>query len=405
MDLYTLPNLIHKANHTWLSHGLSQLLLIGAASRLLVFVSAIAGNVFLGARAAAPGEYLWNSEIPFVNLFSRWDSGWYVQIALNGYPAGGNPVSPNWAWFPLYPFFMKVLGPLFSGWMSSFDAVLVAGFLISNVLFFVSLFLFYEISKLVLKNRRLSLVSTIFFSFWPGSLFYSCVYSESMFMTLALGAFYFLEKGAGGKSTVLGFLAGLTRSSGFLVFIPFLFKGLRERKLRLITQSFIVATPYLWFSLFGYFSTGLFPVREIVASQYWGTPDFLPIQFFKLTSYLYPWSAGYAILLLTGFLMILLPFMALLFLKPWKILPFSSRIAADREDMKYWAFSLVTLAVILFYSSIFSMQRYAITILPIYWIAATLWERNRKWGILMLDIMVTLLVISTILFANWLPYY
>jgi hypothetical protein len=87
------------------------------------------------------------------------------------------------------------------------------------------------------------------------------------------------------------------------------------------------------------------------------------------------------------------------------MLPVSYRLAADRENMKYWAFSLVTLATILFCSNIFSIQRYALPILPIYWVSATLWNRRKKWGIILFGVMTTILIIGTILFATWLPYY
>lgn len=406
VGFHNLLNLSHKLNRNWLFQGVGKILLIGLASRLLIFVSAIVGFYTFGIRPDTSGEGLWSSGVPVVNLFSRWDAGWYASIALNGYPSGGNPVSQAWAWFPLYPLAMKIVGSVFSGLLAPLDAVLVAGFLVSNALFFVSLFFFYKLSKAVLNNSRLALVSTVFFSFYPGALFYSCVYSESMFMALALGAFYFLEKGEGGKSTLLGFLAGLTRSNGFLVGIPFLFHGLQKRNLRLIFQSIVVASPYLWFNLFGYFSTGLFPIREICVTHYWGIPDFLFVQIF-LMKYCgrNPLFVGYQILYFVGALLIIFPFIWMLFSKRWKIKSVSPYFGVESKDLKYWAFSLVTLATILFYSLEFSMQRYAIPILPMYWVSAIVWDRNARMGEVLFCIITTILVIGTVLFATWRFYY
>jgi len=170
-----------------LSSNTGKVLLIGLSSRLLIFGAALLGSLFSTSAKIA-------STIPIINLFSQWDGGWYSQIAVFGYPAGNNPLSGNWAFFPLYPFLMRFFGTPLFGIMSFDQAVLISGFLISNILFFVSLILFYHVTKLIFGKSTLALISTVFFAFWPGALFYSTVYSESLFMTLALGAFYFWKR-------------------------------------------------------------------------------------------------------------------------------------------------------------------------------------------------------------------
>ena len=45
---------------------------------------------------------------PWVNMLSRWDAGWYVEIARDGYRY--EPGSPsNAAFFPLYPVLIRVI--------------------------------------------------------------------------------------------------------------------------------------------------------------------------------------------------------------------------------------------------------------------------------------------------------
>jgi Gpi18-like mannosyltransferase len=266
-----------------LSSNTGKVLLIGLSSRLLIFGAALLGFLFSTSTKIV-------STIPIINLFSQWDGGWYSKIAVFGYPAGNNPLSGNWAFFPLYPFLMRFFGTPLFGIMSSDQAVLISGFLISNILFFVSLILLYHITKLVFGKSTLALISTVFFAFWPGALFYSTVYSESLFMTLALGAFYFLEKAQSGKSAILGFFAALTRSNGFLVLIPFVYNGLQTRKYRTAAlQALAIALPYLLFTAYGYFLTGLFPVREIVYNHIWGASR---LTLTEVTSY----QLGYATL-------------------------------------------------------------------------------------------------------------
>jgi hypothetical protein len=361
--------------------------LIGLSSRFLIFVVAFLASIFYGS-----GKIV--SSIPLVNFFSQWDGAWYNEIALFGYPNGSNPLSGNWAFFPLYPFLMRVFGTPFFGLMSSSDAVLFSGFLISNLLFFVSLFLFYQVTKIIFGQNSLALISTIFFAFWPGALFYSTVYSESLFMTFALGAFYLMEKGKSGKSAVFGFFAALTRSNGFLVFIPFVYYGLQTRKYRTaILQTFVIFLPYLLFNVYGYFSTGLFPVREIVYNHIWGASRLTLTQ---VTSY----QIGYTGLFSMEAVLILLPFAWFLLTEKVPISDFVKGLITQRKDLKYWAFSIYILLMLLFYSDPQNLHRYALPILPLYWVSALIWGKNRKIGRAMLIVSTVILVIGTVLFTT-----
>jgi len=293
---------------------------------------------------------------------------------------------------------MRNLGAVFFGILTPFESVLLAGFLISNILFFVSLIIFYKLSQIILRNSKLALISTVFFAFWPGSLFYSSIYTESLFMMLALGAFYFLEREKSVKSTLFGFLAGLTKSNGFLVFIPFLYDGLQKRKKLLIFQSILIFTPYILFTLFGYFTTGVFFIRETAYYYCYGTQKFFFAQLFDV-------ELEYALLFFVEALLIFIPFICFLFCKEWKMVDFPRKLNAERKDLKYWVFSLVLLIVILFYSVAANLHRYAIPILPLYWVAATIWNTKPKLGKILLALMMSLLIIGTILFSTWRWYW
>jgi hypothetical protein len=370
-----------------LASEIGKVFLIGLSSRLLIFGAAFLTSIFSSSAKIV-------SSIPLVNFFSQWDGAWYTQIVLFGYPAGSNPLSGNWAFFPLYPFLMRVFGTPFYGLMSSTEAVLLSGFLISNVLFFVSLFLFYHVTKIIFSKNSFALISTVFFAFWPGALFYSTVYSESLFMTFALGAFFLLEKGKSGKSAVLGFFAALTRSNGLLVLIPFVYNGLQTRKYRTaFFQAIVIALPYLLFNVYGYFSTGLFPVREIVYNHIWGASRLTLTQ---VTSY----QIGYTGLFSFEAVLILLPFIWFLLTEKVPIRDFVRGLVGERKDLKYWAFSIYLLLMLLFYSDPQNLHRYALPVLPLYWVSALVWGKYKKIGKVLLVISTVILVIGTILFTT-----
>ncbi len=364
-----------------------KIFLVGLSSRLLIFAVAAITALFSSSAKTM-------SSIPIVNYFSQWDGGWYSQIALTGYPAGNNPASGNWAFFPLYPILMRVFGTPLFGIMPADQAVLVSGFVISNILFFVSLFLFYNVTKLVFSKSSFALISTVFFAFWPGALFYSSVYSESLFMTFALGAFYFLEKDKSVKSSVLGFFASLTRSSGFLVLIPFVYNGLQKRKYgTAISQAIVVALPYFLFNVYGYFLTGLFPVREIVYNHVWGASRLTLTQ--VITDQL-----GYTVLFSAETALILAPFVWFLFTEKVPIRDFVRGTVSERKDLKYWAFAIYTLIILAFYSDPMNLHRYALPILPLYWVSGLVWGKNKTAGKLLLIVSTVILIIGTILFTT-----
>ena len=93
-------------------------LLIGLSSRILVVAVFVLCSVLFIASSQLPATHQTNP-LPIVNLFNRYDSGYYISIAKNGYPTGypdisfwngrnfnayvPNPVlaKPDWAFFPL----------------------------------------------------------------------------------------------------------------------------------------------------------------------------------------------------------------------------------------------------------------------------------------------------------------
>jgi Gpi18-like mannosyltransferase len=66
------------------------------------------------------------------------------------------------------------------------NAVELAGFIVSNIAFFISIYFFYKLTNKIFNSTQIALVATAFFSFWGGAVFYSAIYTEALFMALAL---------------------------------------------------------------------------------------------------------------------------------------------------------------------------------------------------------------------------
>ncbi len=77
-----------------------------------------------------------------------------------------------------------------------------------------------------------------------------------------------------------------------------------------------------------------------------------------------------------------------------------------RRDLKYWALTLIGTIMLVFvaiYANANSIQRYAIIILPMYWVSAFTWNKNSKLGKALLILWIMILIIGTVIFASGQP--
>lgn len=177
-------------------------------SRLALWAAAVlALLVFVPSRNPNAGR--WDSprlhELGYgLDVWARWDSDWYLLIAQDGY---ADSPSSTPAFFPLYPGLVAVLGRLLAG------HYVLAGVLLSLAACAVAFVLMYTLALERLDPdgaRRAVLYLAIF----PTALFLGAVYSESLYLALALGSFLLAERGRFlGAGSVAG-LAMLTRPVG-----------------------------------------------------------------------------------------------------------------------------------------------------------------------------------------------
>src|SRR2546430_9761359 len=187
--------------------------LIGTRLPILL-LGAIAVTV-VGTIPAPTAEALWRvSSNELVNLQARWDTDFYHQIATVGYRWDPSVfLHQNVVFFPLYPLLMRWGGALLGG------HPLLAGTLISLAAFGGAISLLYRLAVLELGEEKawpvILLVST-----YPYALFYSVVYTESVFLFLTVGAFYAMRRRHLLLAALAGLAAGLTRPNGLWLALP-----------------------------------------------------------------------------------------------------------------------------------------------------------------------------------------
>jgi hypothetical protein len=138
-----------------------------------------------------------------IDVWARWDSDWYLKIATEGY----SWPSSTPAFFPLYPVLVGGLGRLLA------DHYLLAGVLISLSATCAAFVLLYHLAlpRLGADGARRAV---LYLALFPTALFLGAVYSEALFLLLALASFALAERRRFGPAGVAAGLALLTRPAG-----------------------------------------------------------------------------------------------------------------------------------------------------------------------------------------------
>jgi len=184
-------------------------------TRLPVLLLGALAVTIVGTIPPPAAEAVWRvSSHELTNMLARWDTFFYYTIATDGYSWDAAVFRHyNVVFFPLYPMLMRWGGAALGG------HPLVAGLIVSLAAYAGALVLLYRLALLELGDdyawRVILLIST-----FPYALYFSAVYTESLFLLLTVGAFYAMRRGRLGWAALCGLAAGLTRPNGFWLALP-----------------------------------------------------------------------------------------------------------------------------------------------------------------------------------------
>ena len=143
-------------------------------------------------------------------IWQRWDALQYLKIAENGYTAVGDDRFLI-VFFPFYPLLVSVFSFLTGNY-------LVAAFFVTAIASIALGLVFRELVKLD-HSETIAQLSVLFLFIFPTSYFLHIPYTESLFLSLTIGAFLAARKRAWLIAGILGGLACMTRING-LVLLP-----------------------------------------------------------------------------------------------------------------------------------------------------------------------------------------
>ncbi len=139
-------------------------------------------------------------------LWVRADSNWYTSVARHGYSIDPQAHA---AFFPLYPTLIAGLGRLLGDYN-------LAGLLISLASCAVAFELLWRLAAPRVGSDGATR-AVLYLALFPMAVFLGAVYSESLFLALALGAFLLAERNHWPAAAVAAGAAMLTRSIGLAV--------------------------------------------------------------------------------------------------------------------------------------------------------------------------------------------
>jgi hypothetical protein len=346
-------------------------------TRFAIIVIAELAAVIIGQRA---GTHIQESRSLLLAVWGRWDAVHYLDIATNGYHG------TDLAFFPLLPLLIALLGSLIGNH-------LIAGLVISNVALFFALLFLYKLVEHEF-DRAVARRAIFYISIFPTAVFFSAVYTESLFLMLTVASFYYMRERRWWLAGAFGLFASLTRVEGVLLAVPFAIEwwsAYRENlragarnlaPIFLIPLGLVLFMGYLWV-LNGdplYFSHIQSHWNRQLAAPWTSIGN----SFHKIATAVGPQTVAQQILEL-----VFTALMIGVLVGGWRKLKAS-----------YVAYMGLSILMPLCTSSLMSMPRFALVLFPMFAIMA-LWGGRPRVNNAIVALSLPLLGLFTVLFADW----
>lgn len=165
------------------------------------------GVATLRVKDAAPLFSNRSSEV-ILGSFLRWDSIHYVNIATNGYLR-----DYEYVFYPLYPAALWVFSKSVP-FVTPLEGLILGGLLLNVVCNTVSAYFLHHFLSFHGYSQRIIQTAIVCFAANPASVFFSTLYTESLFMMLSLIALYAFTVKGSYISCIFFLLASYCRSNG-----------------------------------------------------------------------------------------------------------------------------------------------------------------------------------------------
>ena len=163
--------------------------------------------------------------------FGNFDGVHYLRIAQDGYQALASQ-----AFFPVYPIIIRVFAfvlpqnPTLNTSLYVDPSYFYSALFVTHIFFLSALFVFYKLLRLDYK-RSTSLKAIVLLLVFPTAFYFGAIYTESLFLLLAVSSIYLIRKGKYFPAAILITIASATRVVGVLLIIVYLIELLRSKRI------------------------------------------------------------------------------------------------------------------------------------------------------------------------------
>lgn len=207
------------------------LLVIFSLWRLLIFIPLIVGANLIPHNFSSPVSYIFNyinSNLSFDSVliypWANFDGIHYLNIAKFGYTNQAR-------FFPLFPLAIKAV-----------SSSPIASIVLVSVVFFFAVHL---MKKLIMLDfpKQTALKSVIYLLIFPTSFFFVSIYSEGLFLLLALLAFYFARKKMWLFAIISALLLMVTRFVGIAILPALIYEYITSEKIQIRKLALFLIAP------------------------------------------------------------------------------------------------------------------------------------------------------------------
>lgn len=203
------------ASDSWTNNRLAiiEALAVFLPARIILSILAVFATAMLPEQHDLHAVYHLTTFVP-LDVWARWDSVYYLQIAQYGY---GSSVALH-SFFPMYPIVIFVVSQLlFHQWVLS-------GVVVSSVACFVALIYLFKLTAWEFGEETAKR-AILYLIIFPTAVFLMAAYSESLFLALTVAGFYYARRGQWTASAIITFLAGLSRANALVLCFPLLYEA------------------------------------------------------------------------------------------------------------------------------------------------------------------------------------
>ncbi|HEY0369212.1 MAG TPA: mannosyltransferase family protein [Chthoniobacterales bacterium] len=332
------------------------------------------------------GEHMSAWSYPLLNIWLRWDAGWYESVAKKGYQFIPGQQS-NTAFFPLYPMTIRAVHFVFRGHLDR--SWFLSGMLAANLQLLVALWLLIRLVRLD-EDEATAARSALYYLAFATTLFFTAPFSESTFLLVAVAAFYYARRANWMLAGIFGALTALARSPGIVLCLPLAVEYLAQRN----WQWRRIRADVLWLALIPAALGGL---------MFYFQARFGNLQVIRDSQA--AWGNGWGTFrgpIAPLIDMLHRPMMG----RDWVDLAFAwltiamAIYAAFTLRLSYGVYAVVTAIFLTSWGSYESMPRYILVVFPIF-IAFAKWGRNERFDRAFLIVNSGLAALFMVEFALW----